>query len=228
MSKRILVVLLVIALITAVFILPKASFAGAPGYDEALQSYNAAVGEANAELVILKNKIKQVREEHKAVFTALKEKKSKGEDIDAVKPLIKELVKIDKMSERRKDIRKARLYYVKDLIKQLKEIKGEIESKKSSGASDDELKPLIKKAYILKRKINNVVPYSSKVSLNRASKVKEAAEKLKNNGKEDKAVKLLQSATKRTEKEISIMKKQEDNLNKVIELLDQIKSKAGI
>lgn len=228
MSKKILVVLLVIAFITALFVLPKASFAGGSSYDEALQTYNAEIEKANAELGILQNKIKQVKEEHKAVFSALKEKKNNGENIDAVKPLIKELAKIDKTLWKRRDIREARFHYAKDLIKQLKEVKGEIESKKSSGASEDELKPLIKKAHILRRKIKNVLPYSPKVSLKESEKVKEAAEKLKNNGKEDKAVKLLQSATKRMEKEISIMKEQEDTLNKVIDLLNQIKSKAGI
>ncbi len=228
MSKKFLVVSLVVVLITAIFILPEVSFAGNPSYGEALQAYNTAIEQANAELVTFKNKVKEVKEEQKTVFAALREEKSKGENIDAVKPLVKELAGIENIAGKRRDIREARLYYAKNLIKQLKGIKGEIESKKSSGASKDELEPLIKKAHTLSKKIKNVLPYNPKISVNKASKVREIAEKLKNNGKENKAIKLLQSATKRTEKENSIMKKQEDNLNKVVDLLNQIKSKLGI
>jgi len=228
MTKKVLVSLLVITLAIGIFLLPKASFAEGQNYDEALQAYNTALEQANSELTVLTNKAKQVKEEQKEVFIILKEKKDNEENLDDVKPLVKKLIRIRELVEKKRNIREARFYYAKDLIRQLKETVKEVKEKKDSGASQEELEPFVRKARALKEKIKNILPYSPKVSLNKAGRVTKIAEKLKNNGKEDKAIKLLEGATKRVEREISIMKKQEDNLDKFLELLGQIKGKLEI
>jgi len=57
-----------------------------------------------------------------------------------------------------------------------------------------------------------------------SDKVISQAEKLKNNNQEDAAIKLLESATKQVQRTAKVLKKQEENINKVIELLNNIKA----
>jgi len=50
------------------------------------------------------------------------------------------------------------------------------------------------------------------------------SEKLKNGGKEDTAIQLLDGATKKVQGAVEVLKKQKENINKVIELLNKIKA----
>jgi chromosome segregation ATPase len=229
MTKKLLVVLLVTAFAATLFLAPKVSFAEGNDYGTALNAYNAKIEQADSELIILNEKMTQVKEKQKEIFTALKEKKDAGEDLsEEVKPLVKKLMWIKKSGERLRDIRDARLYYAKILTGQLKEKMKEIKEMKESGANEEELKNLLKEAHNLKEKVGNVLPFSLKLSVNRADRVRETAEKLKANEKEDRAVKLLESATKRIEREIEITHKQAEILDKILDLLNQIGDNLGI
>ena len=229
MAKKILVVLLVAVFAAALFVAPNVGFAEGNDYETALNVYNAKIEQANSELIILNEKMTQVREKQKEIFTVLKEKKDNGEDInEEVKPLIKKLLEIKKSAERLRDIRDARFYYAKTLSGQLNEKMEEIREMRESSGNEEEIKNLLKEAHNLKEKIGNVLPFSLKLSLNRADRVRETAEKLKAEKKEDRAVKLLESVTKRIEREIEIVQKQKENLDKILGLLNQVADGLGI
>lgn len=229
MTKKFLAVLLVTVFVAALFIAPKLSLAEGNDYETALNVYNAKIEQANSELIILNEKMTQVREKQKEIFAVLKEKKDNGEDInEEVKPLIKKFIEIKKSAERLKDIREARFYYAKTLSGQLNEKMEEIKEMKESSANEEEMKNLLKETHNLRKKIGNVLPFSLKLSLNKTDRVKETAEKLKDNEKEDRAVKLLESATKRVEREIEIANRQEENLDKILDLLNRVADGLGI
>lgn len=229
MTKKFLVVLLVTVFAATLFIAPKVGLAEGSDYGTALNVYNARIEQANSELIILNEKMAQVREKQKEIFTVLKEKKDNGEDInEEVKPLIKKLIEIKKSAERLKDIRDARFCYAKTLLDQLNEKMKEIKEMKESSANEEEIKNLLKETHNLRKKIGNVLPFSLKFSLNKTDRVKETAERLKDNEKEDRAVKLLERATKEIEKEIEMVHKQEENLDKTLDLLNQVADGLGI
>ncbi len=229
MAKKFLVVLLVTVFAATLFIAPKLGLAEGNDYETALNVYNAKIEQANSELIILNEKMTQVREKQKEIFAVLKEKKDNGEEInEEVKPLIKKLIEIKKSAERLKDIREARFYYAKTLSGQLNEKMEEIREMKESNASKEEMENLLKETHNLRKKIGNVLPFSLKLSLNKTDRVKETAEKLKDNEKEDRAVKLLESATKRVEREIEMAHRQEENLDKTLDLLNRVADELGI
>jgi len=229
MTKKFLAVLLVTVFVAALFIAPKLGLAEGNDYGTALNVYNAKIEQANSELIILNEKMTQMREKQTEIFAVLKEKKDNGENInEEVKLLIKKLIEIKKSAERLKDIREARFYYAKTLSSQLNEKMEEIREMKESNASKEEMKNLLKETHNLRKKIGNVLPSSLKFSLNKTDRVKETAGKLKDNEKEDRAVKLLESATKEIEKEIEMTQKQEENLDKILNLLNQIANGLGI
>ena len=229
MVKKFLVVLLVTVFAAALFIAPKVGLAEGNDYGTALNVYNAKIEQANSELIILNEKMIQVREKQTEIFAILKEKKDNGEEInEEVKPLIKRLIEIRRSAERFNDIRDARSYYAKTLSGQLNEKMKEIREMRESNANEEEMENLLKETRNLRRKIGNVLPFNLRFSLNKTDKVKEIAEHLKEEKEEDRAVKLLESATKRVEKEIEIANRQEENLDKILDLLNQVADGLGI
>jgi len=229
MTKKFLVVLLVTVFAAALFIVPKVGLAEGNDYETALNVYNAKIEQADSELIILNEKMTQVRVKQTEIFTVLKEKKDNGEEInEEVKPLIKKLIGIRKSVERFKDIRDARFYYAKILSGQLNEKMKEIKEMRESSGNEEEIKNLLKETHNLKEKIGNVLPFNLRFSLNKADKVREIAERLKDNEREDRAVKLLERATNKIEKEIEIANKQEENLDKTLDLLNQVAEGLGI
>ncbi|MEA3312893.1 MAG: hypothetical protein U9Q18_00780 [Caldisericota bacterium] len=229
MAKKFLVVLLVAVFAAALFIAPNVGLAEGNDYETALNVYNAKIEQANSELIILNEKMTQMREKQTEIFTVLKEKKDSGEEFnEEVKTLIKKLMRIRKSVERFKDIRDARFYYAKILSGQLNEKTKEVREMRESSGNEEEIKNLLKETHNLRGKIGNVLPFSLKLSLNKADRVRETAEKLKDNDREDRAVKLLERATNKIEKEIEITNKQEENLDKTLDLLNQVAEGLGI
>jgi hypothetical protein len=68
------------------------------------------------------------------------------------------------------------------------------------------------------------MPFSPLKMSKNSDKVISEAEKLKNGGKEDTAIQLLDGVTKKVQGAVEVLKKQKENINKVIELLNKIEA----
>lgn len=228
MKKKIIVVAIVAALLAGFFVLPKMTFAQSKSFDEALSNYNSAVTELKNELPAYKNKVEQIKTLSEQVRTLLKEKKEKGETLsDSVKADVKKLMVIRRRVEREKDILDARAFYTKHLTEELKSVDKQIKEKKQSGASKDELKPLIEKRMALLRKIQNVAPFAPEFIVKNSDKVVQKAESLNKNGKEKEAIRLLDRATRKVKGVIKVMQAREKKMDEFIALLNKVKGELG-
>ncbi len=228
MKKKIIVVAIVAALLAGFFALPKMTFAQSKSFDEALSNYNSAVTELKNELPAYKSKVEQIKTLSEQVRSLLKEKKEKGETLsDSVKADVKKLTVVRRRVEREKDIRDARAFYTKHLTEELKRADKQIKEKKQSGASKDELKPLLEKRMALLRKIRNVAPFAPEFIVKNSDKVVQRAESLNKNGKEKEAIRLLDRATKKIKGVIKVMQAREKKMDELIALLNKVKGELG-
>ncbi len=228
MKKKIIVVAIVAALLAGFFVLPKMTFAQSKSFDEALSNYNSAVTELKNELPAYKSKVEQIKTLSEQVRALLREKKENGETLsDSVKADVKKLMVIRRRVEREKDIRDARVFYTKHLTEELKSVDKQIKEKKQSGASKDELKPLIEKRMALLRKIQNVEPFAPEFIVKNSDKVVQKAESLNKNGKEKEAVRLLDRATRKVKGVIKVMQAREKKMDEFIALLNKVKGELG-
>ncbi len=228
MKKKIIVIAIVAALLAGFFALPKMTFAQSKSFDEALSNYNSAVTELKNELPAYKSKVEQIKTLSEQVRSLLKEKKEKGETLsDSVKADVKKLMVVRRRVEREKDIRDARAFYTKHLTEELKRADKQIKEKKQSGASKDELKPLLKKRMALLRKIRNVAPFAPEFIVKNSDKVVQRAESLNKNGKEKEAIRLLDRATKKIKGVIKVMQAREKKMDELIALLNKVKGELG-
>ena len=207
--KKVFIVLLVAILVVVIVFFPR-TIAASSSYDEALSNYKNTVLDLNSELEKVKGLSEQVRSLSKETYALVKEKKESGADLSAVEEYLKELKSIRKGVERRIDIRKARFDFARDKFKEFRDLRSLIKEMKEKGASKEELEPLVRRAKEKFKEMRNAMPFSPLRMSKNSDKVILESEKLKNGGKEDTAIQLLDGATK--------------NINKVIELLNKIKA----
>jgi len=221
--KKVFIVLLVAILAGVIVFFPR-TIAASSSYDEALSNYKNAISSLNSELEKVKGLGEQVHLLSKEVFVLVKEKKESDADLSAVEEYLKELKSIRKGVERRIDIRKARLDFARDKFEEFKDLRNLIKEMKEKGASKEELEPLVRRAKEKFKEMRNAMPFSPLKMSKNLDRVISEAEKLKNGGKEDTAIQLLDGVTQKIQGAVEILKKQEENINKVIELLDRIKA----
>jgi ABC-type transporter Mla subunit MlaD len=195
MKKRIIAVAVVLAILSAFFIVPRVSFAQSGTYDEAVANFNAAAQNLTTQANALKEKMDTVKSLSAQIHSTLKEMKDNGKEVpDAAKEDLKKLAILRKKGEKERDIREARTFYSKFLFRKIKDTKKEIKEKKENGATEDELKPLFGKAKRLSQKLRNVAPFLPLKMSERSDEILKKANDLKENGKEKEAIKLLDGA----------------------------------
>lgn len=221
--KKVFIVLLVAILAMVIVFFPR-TIAASSSYDEALSNYKNTVLGLNSELEKVKGLSEQVRSLSKEMYALVKEKKESGVDLSVVEGYLKELASIRKGIERRIDIRKARFDFARDKFKEFRDLRNLIKEMKEKSASKEELEPLVRRAKEKFKEMRNAMPFSPLKMSKNSDKVISEAEKLKNGGKEDTAIQLLDGATKKVQGAVEVLKKQKENINKVIELLNKIKA----
>jgi ribosomal protein L19E len=221
--KKVFIVLLVAILAVVIVSFPR-TIAASSSYGEALSNYKNVILGLNSELEKVKGLSEQVRSLSKETYALVKEKKESGADLSAVEEYLKELKSIRKGVERRIDIRKARLGFARDKFEEFKDLRSLIKEMKEKGASKEELEPLVRRAKGKFKEMRNAMPFSPLKMSKNSDKMISEAEKLKNDGKEDAAIQLLDGVTKKVQGAVEVLKKQKENINKVIELLNKIKA----
>ncbi len=224
MKKKIIVATVIAALMLTLLVVPHVSFAESGSYGETVSNFQSALQNLKSETDLLKTKIATVKSLSKDIHETLKEMKANGKEIpSAAKEDLKKAKAIRHIVEKERDIRDARSFYAKSIIKKMRDLRKKIAEKKKSGASKEELKPLIKQIRALREKLRNVAPLSPKVMLKNSDKVLKRAESLKNNGKEKEAIKLLDAATNRCNKTAQLVKNRIEKTENLINLLNKIK-----
>lgn len=221
--KKVFIVLLVAILAMVIVFFPR-TIAASSSYDEVLSNYKNAISSLNSELEKVKGLSEQVRSLSKEMYALVKEKKESGVDLSAVEEYLKELTSIRKGVERRIDIRKARFDFTRDKFKEFRDLRSLIKEMKEKGVSKEELEPLVRRAKEKFKEMRNAMPFSPLKMSKNSDKVISEAEKLKNGGKEDTAIQLLDGVTKKVQGAVEVLKKQKENINKVIELLNKIEA----
>ncbi len=228
MKKKIIIAVVVAVMVSAFFVLPHVSFAQSGTYEEAVSNFNAATQNLNTQVDLLKGKMGTVKSLSEGVHKILVEKKKNGEQIsDATKADLKKLTAIRRAAKKERDIREARTFYSKDIMKRMKNLKGEMKQKKENGATKEELKPLFKQMKGLVGKLKNVTPFSPiRMSEDSAKVLKKAAD-LKTNNKEKFAIKLLDGAAKKYNKSAEFIKNRMSKMDELIDLLTKVKQELG-
>ncbi len=223
MKKKIIVAVVVLAILSAFFIVPRVSFAESGTYDEAVANFNTALQNLNTQTDALKEKVDTVKSLSEKLHKTLQEMKENGKEVpDSAKEDLKKLAVLRRRGEKIKDIRDARMFYSKFLIGKIKGLRKEISEKKENGATKDELKPLFTKMKGLEKKLKNVAPFAPVKMSEESDKILKRAAELKDNGKEKEAIKLLDGAAKRYNKTAEFIKNRLGKMDELINLITKV------
>ncbi len=224
MNKKVIIVMVVIAMLSAAFALPNVIFAQSGTFQEAVSNFNSAKQTLQTETTAFKEKVQTVKSLSGEVRNLLKEKKENGKEIpENVKEDLKKL-RVAQLEIRKSIlIRDARSEYAKNLLTKIKTLRKEIEQKKNSGETKENLKPLREKMRKLFTDLHLVAPLSPERMLKNSDKIMEKAESLNKNGKEKEAIRLLDKTTNEYKEAANALKTREEKINEMITLLNKIK-----
>ncbi len=228
MSKKLIVVAIIVALLIGAFSLPNVIFAQSGTFEEAVSNFNNAKQSLQTETETFKSKIQTIKTLSEEIRNTIKEMKANGKEIpENAKSDLRKLRRAQFEIRRSMLIRNARGEYAGKILAQMKSLRKEIEEKRKGGASEEELKPLREKLRKLFTDLRLVAPLSPERMLKNSDKIMKKAESLNKNGKEKEAIRLLDKTTKSYEAATKALKEKEKKADNLIDLLNKIKGELG-